>query len=243
MKQDGDKDGERFKVEDDEGFVAREKKKIIIESRRRVDEYEEELLTVLQRPIPRGRDTETVQEERKQQIAGVWHGMVRQYVRNIVPLLENDEIEGATHAYKQAHLGGVRLEPPSQYKAGEVGYGGATAGDTPDIVLHRFSDVPEPVVRDIYGLESILRPPPLEASWDIIIDTHASDGYGGLMNKGSGMEEVEATDTGYLHLGILREAVSVADQFLEDANVGLSVEASNSEASGRYEDIEEIDEL
>lgn len=241
MKQSGEEEGERFKVEDDEGFVAREKKKIIIESRRRVDEYEEQLLTVLQRPVPSGRDAEDVQEEREQQIAAAWHGIVRQYVRNIVPLLKNDEIEGATRAFKRAHLGTVGLEPPSQYKADAKRARGAR-GDTPDIVLHRFSDVPEPVERDIHGLESILRPPPLEASWDIIIDTHASEGYGPF-NEGRGMDEVEATDSGYLHLGILREAVSVADQFLEDANVGLSVEASNSEASGRYEDIEEIDVL
>jgi len=234
-------DSELVKVEDDEGFVAREKKKIILESRRRVDGYEEELLGLLQRPIPKGRDAEQVQKQRKQQMATVWHGIIRQYVRNIVPLLQNDEIEGAKHAYGEAYLGTVRLDPPSQYKTGAGG--GLKSDETHDIVLHRFSDVPEPREIHVHGLRSILDPPPLTASWEIIVDTHASDAFGGLVNEGSGMREIEATETGHLHVGILREALSTADQFLENANVGLSVEQSSTEAGGQYEEIEEIDEL
>lgn len=206
-------DGPIYEVEDTEGFVNRKKKKMILKSRERVDDIEARLM--LYNPS---------QLDVSQQTA--YHQMIRQFLRHLEPLLSNPEVNGATEAYTETHLGNLIIEPPVDPNIEEKPDHLKDTSEKSffeeksdsDLVLHRFSDPVEPVRFEITGLEEIINNDGRTASWEVIIDKKESRGF-----RGAGLFETTVTESQQWNYTILNNAVRVADQFLENANIGLSL--------------------
>jgi hypothetical protein len=208
-------DADTLEIEDSEGYVDKKKKEIIIKSRQNVDEVENEVTTALAHD-----------EINDAAVIQMWHHTIRQFLRNIEPLLRNDEIHGATDAYTNAHLGYVTLAPPpfrtpkpdhlKDPKQAQL-----EADHDPNITLHRDSPVPEPERVDIHGLRRVIEESQIVHRWTVKVDPQRSEGY----DSDRGHLPLEDTLTAAQHYprGILNTAVRRADHFLETANVGLSL--------------------
>jgi hypothetical protein len=207
-----------YEVEDSDGMVARRKKKMILDSRENVNNVETQLALG---GTPDGMN-----------VSGqtAYHQVVRQFLRNIEPLLRNSEVSGASHAYSEATLGHITVEPPVQPKESESSRPEHLGGNSPDngkfngsrnnseLVLHRFSDPVEPERFEITGLKEIISNDGRTARWDVIIDKKKSPKY-----TGGGMKEMTVRNAKQWDYTILNNSVRVADQFLEEANIGLSL--------------------
>lgn len=203
-----------YEVEDTDDFVAREKKKMIIESRKMVNQVEAELFLA-------GAGSEIQTDS----LTAYYH-IIRQYLRNIEVLLSNPDVKGATEAYEGAFLGYLTVTPPvnpnQETKPDHLQNGSPTpewaqnAGS--DIVLHRFSDPVEPQTFEITGLREIIERQGRSATWDIVVDRKESDAY-----DGSGPEEMTVSEFERWDVDTLNNALRTADQFLDNANIGFSL--------------------
>jgi hypothetical protein len=88
-----------------------------------------------------------------------------------------------------------------------------------ELVLHRFSDPVQPETFEIEGLKEIITNDGRQATWDVIIDKKESRKY-----NGAGMKEMTVRNAKQWDYTILNNSVRVADQFLEEANIGLSLD-------------------
>jgi len=211
---DEDPDDPIYEVKDTDDLVAREKKKMIIESRKMVNQVEAELF--LAGP---GDDIQV-------DSLTTYNHIIRQYLRNIEVLLANDDIKGATEAYKNAFLGRVTITPPVDPNQETKPDHLQDDDPTPqwaqyansDIVLHRFSDPVEPQTFEVAGLREIIETQGRSATWDIIVDRKRSKAY-----DGSGPEKMTVSDFEPWNIDILNNALRTADQFLDNANIGFSL--------------------
>jgi hypothetical protein len=201
-----------FQVEDQDNLVAREKKKMIIESRKQVNRVESEMIL------------KGAGEEIKTDSLSTYLHIVRQFLRNIEVLLANSEIKGAESAYEKSHLGSIRLIPPVEPATEKAPDHLET--DRPSwanqvnsgVVLHRFSDPVEPVTFEITGLKQIIESDGRTASWDVVIDKTKSRGH-----TSGEIESTTVTASKKWDFRILNNAIRVADQFLDNANAGFSL--------------------
>jgi hypothetical protein len=226
--------GDTLEIEDTDGLVDKKKKEIIINSRQNVDEVENEVILGIAR-----------EDINDAGIIQMWHHSIRQFLRNIEPLLRNPDIEGARETYTRTQLGTVTLDPPP-FATPEPEHlkdpKQAQREDKydPSITLHRDCTVPKPVSKDIRGLRRVIEENQIIHEWTVQIDPRLSEGYDDYTRP------VETTLTASQHYpqGILNTAVRTADHFLETANVGLSLtDTGGDEADADYSDIEDIDTL
>jgi len=203
-------DEEVYQVEDDGDLVAREKKKMILESRNIVNEIQVET-SVSNNGIRGGAHPSYIEA-------------VRSFLRNIEPLLANSKIQGAREAYNKAHLGTLVIVPPvdpnteSTPEHLQDHTPEWTQNKDQDIVLHRFSDSVEPKQFEVVGLQEIISSVGCNASWKVTIDRSKSQGF-----SGGGLQETTVTESKNWTRDILNNAVRAADQFLENANVGFTL--------------------
>lgn len=208
--RDPDDDNEVYQVEDESDLVAREKKKMILESRNIVNEIQVE--TSISNSNIRGSAHPSYIEA------------VRSFLRNIEPLMANSKIQGARKAYNETHLGTLVITPPVNPNADSTPdhlqdhTPEWTQNNDSDIVLHRFSDSVEPERFEVIGLQQIISSVGYNASWDVTIDKSESRGF-----SGGGLEKMTVTESKNWTRDILNNAVRAADQFLENANVGFTL--------------------
>jgi hypothetical protein len=203
-----------YEVEDDDGLVAREKKKTILKSREWVNEMESQLVLA---GTPDGITADSLT---------AYMQTVRRFLRDIEPLLANPDVTGATEAYQNEYLGTLTIIPPvdpnKKRKPEHLREDDDTANWAqnydPGLVLHEFSDGIEPRRYDIQGLREIIVSEGRTAEWDVIIDRKKSPN-----KSGSGPERTTVTEFKRWDRSILNNAVRTADQFLENANIGLSL--------------------
>jgi len=192
---------------DSEGEVDQKVKNRILKSRDRVDEAEREIFVkAATNPQVRLSDAEST---------ATWGVVVKQYLRNVEPILRADEIEDSDYFYKQIDLGHVRLVP------------GETNGRDFSVVDHdELSDkeireilrlpfdatIPKPETKPINGLKTVIEMPPVVTEeWQVKVSSGIKADY----------ETVTAAQA--VPKQVYTDAVRRTDEFLQGAGVGIDI--------------------
>jgi len=196
-------------VLDEEGSVDQKLKNLVIESRKRVDRVEEGVF------IEAASDPR-VQLSYPQQVA--MYGMtVKQYLRNIEPLLQSDEIRNADEYYHNIDFGTVRFVPPDT-KRREYTIVTQDLSDTELkqlLDLPRSAEVPEVKTEPITGLKDVIElPRQMTKRWSVI-----TRDPGAVPQRE--YDTLERTEP--IPKQTYTKAVRKANEFLHSAGVGMDV--------------------
>ncbi|WP_436910318.1 hypothetical protein [Halosimplex marinum] len=206
-------------VEDQEGYVDKERKRTILENRAKIDEVAESVFP--------GKAREEYPEE---YACRMYHEPVRTYLMSIEPLLRDFSLKGAEDAYLNAPLGKVTLAPPPEFQSmpGE-------AEQIKDRGFRLLSDPIEPETKRIEGLKEVIEREGYSETWKVHINW-----IRGYEKKHDPPQWQTVSAEEHMPRMALINAVRVADEFLQEANVGLSVGGSQ-ETEADYSDIDEVD--
>jgi len=200
-------------VEDEEGVVDRKTKEHILSLRMQVDEDERSLY------VEKASDPDynlTVAEANQ-----YWGISIRQYLRGIKRLWSNGEnVDGVRNVeryWEEMKIGEERLVPPDkagyQFSLVDTGqYGDLELKQR--LGLPRESELPEPVVKEFYGLNSVLNQNRIEQTW--VVKTN-------MQGPPPEHESVVLHRVLPLPKHILENAVEVADNFLQQAGLGFEI--------------------
>lgn len=131
------------------------------------------------------------------------HGAVRRYLQRVEPLMSNPELPQADHVYKEVLVGRLVVEPPD-----------LDVGESWEVVAE-----PQPVAREFTGLREVIEFETSEHSWQFQVRRTE----GGFMTASGEIEAREASRKVYLDRSMLLRAVRLADEFLENAGIGLEL--------------------
>jgi hypothetical protein len=194
-------DSADFRVEDSEGYVDRRRKENILNNREKVEEVAESV-------FPAAKRGECSQEY----AAGMWHETVRNYLISIEPLLKDFDLPNAEEAYLHQPLGVVELTPPEQFQN--------RAGPA-EIAQRGFilkSEPLEPFEETVTGLKDVIEKDEYHHTWEVRVNRKQ-----GLSAKRQGTETVTVEESRPMPKVALMNAVRTADEFLQEANVGLAL--------------------
>ncbi len=147
-----------------------------------------------------------------------WGTSVRQYIRAIEPLLKSDEMPQSRHYYREAPLLKTEIAPPDTngYEWSMFARDGVDARTLArEMGLPPSFDPPEPKQVELRGLFDIIDKTNLETAWQFTIP-----GKSGSMVNG---ETMVLEETLPIPKSVYEEAVSLADEFLQQAGVGLEI--------------------
>jgi hypothetical protein len=215
MSENGHNDDSRKRVPDEEGTVDAKIKTQIIQSRNRVNRAEQELFVEAE-------VDPSINIPRNDRVV-IWGTIVKQYLREIEPILRSDEVQNATEYYKHKEIGEVNLIPPDTdgYQFSMVAY-----TDKSDKQLRRMLglpkgvDVPQVERIPLNGLKSIIEAPDVfQHRWTVTVD-----------NSGAPPNHKEVYPHAQEIIGkqTLIDAVRHANQFLQDAGIGLDLEEEDT---------------
>lgn len=197
-------------VLDEEGNVDEKIKTIVLKSRQRIDELEEAIFI-------EAATNPQVQIGYEEQVV-MWGTAVKQYVRNVEPLLQSPEIAQSSEYYEEIDLGEIQFIPPDteqrQYSlVASDRYGETQLKQLLD--LPRSADIPEVRTVDITGLKDIIETPPQMAEqWHII--THDPGSVTAREYETIATREAVPKETYEL-------AVRKTNEFLHNAGIGMDV--------------------
>lgn len=196
-------------VEDKEGSVDQKLKTRIINARERVDEAEQAIF------VEAATDP-GISLSRDEQIS-VWGTVIRQFLRAIEPLLRDNDVKKSTKYYEEIEIGEEVLYPPPT-----DGYDFTLISQFDDetnirraLGLPRGVDLPEPKVIEFTGLKDIIETDGiLSQQWLVKVD-----------NSGPPPEHeyVKPTVQRMVSKQIFENSVRQADQFLQQAGIGLDL--------------------
>lgn len=197
------------KVTDEEGTVDQKVKNRILKARERIDETEQELY------IGAAIDGSVNLTPEKQQ-AG-YAMMVRQYIRNLKPLLTSDDVEDSEYYWANVPIFEETFHPPdkdgynwSLFAAEELD----NAALKREMGLDPGFEPPEPKTFEIRGLRDVLDTRTIELTWRF-------DKYAGRGVAEADIEELHINHP--LPKSVYERAVERADEFLQTAGVGLEI--------------------
>lgn len=192
---------------DNEGEVDQKIKNRILKSRDRVDEAEREIFVkAATDPQVRLSDAES---------AATWGVVVKQYLRNVEPILRADEIDDSEYFYKHIELGEVKLVP------GETDGRDYSIVDHDDLSKKEMREVlrlpfdatiPDPETKTINGLRTVIEMPPVVTEeWRVKVSSGIHADY----------ETVTAIKS--IPKQVYTDAVRRTDEFLQGAGVGIDI--------------------
>jgi hypothetical protein len=191
-------------IEDAEGLADRERKKDIIENRRKCEETAEYLFSrVSQGQIHPHAAARSFKEP------------VRSYLMSIEPLLKSSDLPYAEQAWLDEKMGVVEFPLPPRFQ----GLGGRP--DEKEIKRRGFrllGDPPEPDSHTIRGLKEIIERDQYTHSWEIQINP-----IRGMKAKQTARTTHTETIEKPTPKMALFNAIRTADEFLQNAGVGLEV--------------------
>lgn len=211
-----DDDRDEYKVEDAEGYVDRKLKEELLNLRRKIDEREDQILA----------HTETGELDYDSGIR-VFHRTINQFLRRIEPLLRNEQVDGALEAYSETKLGEMAIYPPpveistpGQFmEPEELELKRRFEDKNPDINLSINSNIPQPKTKPVVGLKEIINSDGKGAEWEVSVTKLEGEsvefGNRGVQTTISNFEPYDYE--------ILVNAIRVADGFLANADLGLSL--------------------
>jgi len=198
-----------FEVEDEEGFVDRQRKKNILQNRQKCEETAEYIFPRMNRG-----------QIRYDTAVRSFHEPVRNYLLSIEPLLKDSSLPYADEAYLQQPMGIVEFPLPPKFQ----GLGGRP--DPQDIKRRGFKllgEPPEPDERTIIGLKEIIEKDEYTHSWSVDVEP-----VRGIAAKHKQRDTVTERVVKPTPKMALVNAVRTADEFLQETNVGLSVGTDDS---------------
>jgi len=199
-------DNEYREVDDAEGYVDRKHKERILTKRRQVDDWKQQLFTSY-----RTGDAE------KADVLALWRDRIVDYLVAIEPLLRDESLPNAEYVYLGVPLGEITLQVPEEYNQDESGR--TTINDVREKDFEFVDAPPESKTVTVTGLKDVIELEQVNAEWQFTI--RRFDGVG------LPFEEVQVEETGGLTKSVLQNAVRVADEWLQNAGVGLSMKADN----------------
>lgn len=200
----GNGEDSEFEVEDAEGFVDRQRKKNILQNRQKCEETAEYLFP----RVKRG-------QIRHETAVRSYHEPVRNYLLSIEPLLKDSNLPYASEAYLEEPMGIVEFPLPAKFQ----GLGGRP--DPKQIKRRGFrllGEAPEPSETTIIGLKEIIEQDEYSHSWSFEVEP-----IRGIGAKHKARDTVNKQIVKPTPKRALVNAVRTADEFLQQANVGLSV--------------------
>lgn len=195
-------------VKDEEGQVDQEVKTRILESRTRVNEREDALFN--------GPLLEPELDISHEQAVISWGNTVRQFLRDIRPLLTNDDIRENEKYFENTEIGQMVLVPPD---TGGYPFSKIATANRPDAQLIRALNLPpgvslpRPHTITFEGLRSVLEhDTTVSHQWRVCVDA-----------TGPPPEQEWLYPTAEQPVGrrIYEQAVQVADEFLQQAGIGM----------------------
>lgn len=194
----------------DDGTVDQRIKKRIIDARQRVDDREDYLY--VEAPVEEGKTANGIQQDI------YWGMVVKQFLRSIEPLLRSDEIEDSDEYYRAVSLGSVQLVPrdTERYPFQQYATGGLSEQRfkvTYD--LPRSVELPEPETVPFVGLKSVIETDGVVSqTWTIETNSWTDPANQGV---------IQTADERPVPKRIYENAVREADEFLQQAGIGLEI--------------------
>lgn len=203
-------DGQTYEVRDD-GEVDTMIKKRIIEARDRVRQREDYLY--VKAPVEDG-----LTANRNQQDI-YWGMMVKQFLRTIRPLLRAEEVKQSRKYYQDVELGSVQLVPRN---SGDIPFEEYARSEVSPVEFKTRYDIaghatlPEPTRRSFIGLQSVIETSGVvRETWTVEL----ADG-----------DVIQTVDEKPVPKDIYETALWEADEFLQEAGIGLDVGAEKVES-------------
>jgi hypothetical protein len=237
-------------VIDEENRISNRLKDRILDARDRVAEREDDIFVGAKL---NGNVALQPGEPANAQLTDIWATTVRQYLKTIEPLLRSEEIEDAHYYYEELPIVDTHITPtdgetviipkhPSKSKYTEhirwsLFYDNSVSNTKLVRGSSKFGshfEPPEPRRFTIRGLKDLIDQPTTTFTWNVELDP---DKFGPQLEIARPQRAVT------LRHEWLEMAVRKADQFLQNAGIGLEVGDPTKEASGDYSDIEDIDQL
>lgn len=198
------------KVVDEEGDVDTKIKTRILKNRKRIDDAEEALFVeAVTDPNIRLSPEDRIL---------TWGTVVKQFLRTIEPLLRDESVKNAKRFYKQKEIGKEVLVPPDTegYEFSRIAYTDQSDRELRQMLgLPRNAEVPKPEIINFVGLEAIIEAPDiLQYQWDVTVENS------GPPTKHKNVYPHAKT---VISKEIFVDAVRYADQFLQNAGIGLEI--------------------
>lgn len=234
---------EGAQVIDEENRINNRLKDRVLDARDRVATNENEVFV----KAPLSNDINRSRAE----LVEIWGTSVKQYLKTIEPLLRSDELARAEYFYTELPIIDKTVIPkdgPTVVSEGndrtqkDINWSRFYAEEIENWHLIRDTPLfgpgfepPEPKKVELYGLKSIIETSGIAKSWRVPLNPGSDFG-----------KQTRVAHPVYeepLSKPTLEYAVRKADQFLQEAGIGLEVGDPTSEADADYSDIEEIDSL
>ena len=159
-----------------------------------------------------------------------WGTLVRSYLRDLSVLLNHDGMANAKHYREQVEIGQVRLIPPDKhgYPFSRVAYPDIDADEllktTEFHDFERGAEMPTPKVRKFNGLQSLITAnKSVIGRWTVTKNPMQAE-----PNQKTIYLEAERPIPKYIY----ENALTHADQFLQQSGIGLDIEASDYTGEG-----------
>lgn len=215
-----------LEVSDTEGRIDRKIKDRILESREAIDEAEQELfLSIGETQF----DDKRVYYKARRQLADQWGILVRQYVRNVKPLLTSDNVPNSDYYWNEVPIYKTKVIPPNERDYKWSKFADENANDIRiirDMGLGPEFEPPKPKEFDIIGLEELMRKQKEAATWSFELRP-------GAVPPESDLRRLKVDRP--LPKLAYENAVEATDDFLDQAGVGLSM--SEGEPSDGFLDL------
>lgn len=203
-------EGGEVRVDDDEGIVDRKTKEHVLSLRKQIDEDERLLYVELQASGKIG----------LQQANEYWGVSVRQYLRGIKRLWNDEDVGGSgvknvEYYWKNKNIAEYDIPPPDteRFNFSELAYLDQNERAVKrQLGLPMGSTLPRPKPVKFFGLQSILEQRRIHMRWSVKVD-----------DRGPAPEHEYVTLEREFPLpkSVLEQAVEVADNFLQQAGIGF----------------------
>lgn len=200
-------------VKDDEEYVPKRVKQRILDSRERVNEREDELFTA------RLLDPEVGISEAQATVA--WGSTVKQFMRDIEVLLDRLPVESAEQYYRNVDLGQMVLLPPDKggYAFSRVAHVDDADALRRELGLPKQATVPQPKAVTFTGLLSVIEREPIQQeNWSVCVEAKGPP---------STHEYLQLRAAEPVPKWIYENAIRAADRFLQDAGIGVEIDAGD----------------
>jgi len=222
FNNDDEEDRATKQVTDDEGTVDEKVKNRILNARERVDEREDAVF------VQSALDSEV--RLNRQARVGIWATSVKQYLRTIEPLLQSDDIDNSDYYYWELPIIEREVTPPDGLTRVISGnddkeekihwsmfYNDAV--DTTRLIIDNplFGtgfQPPEPKTIKLEGLRDVIETNGISVSWDVPLNPR---------DFGPQQRIAQPVFQKPLQKEWLEFAVRQADQFLQQAGIGLEI--------------------
>lgn len=231
---------EGAQVIDEENRIDKRLKDRILDARERVTEREDHAFV----GAPLDDDVALTHSQRTQ----IWATSVKQYLRVIEPLLRSDEISNSGYYYTELPIVQRTIYPPDGPTT--IIRGSGTETDTIEIawsmlydddidtmkqimnnpLFGRGFESPEPKTFELSGLKDVIEKDGISVSWRVPLSKQDID-----------PDIAQPVYETPLKKEWLEFAVRKADQFLQQAGIGLEIGDPSQEADADYTDIVDVD--